>query len=237
MARVSGDEVIADPIGQRSLERRRQCGAPQHRRQDHLAARRQPAAAAAAARPARVGGRLRTAARSTARRPRPPTAAAGGEPQARRRGSSRPCPARPATARVPDRSAEEAPLRRRREACQRPCRNVYTVKGSVSLADASGGKQSIRIDWQVLDPSGKKLGTVSQQNMIPQGLAERPLGRHRRCRRGRRRRRHHQAPPQVAADRSSTALRHRASLQRPYALVKSRLGAGSERALRLKLGG
>src|SRR4029079_12948836 len=39
---------------------------------------------------------------------------------------------------------------------------VYMVKGTVSLADASGGKQSIRIDWQVLDPSGKKLGTVSQ---------------------------------------------------------------------------
>ena len=35
-----------------------------------------------------------------------------------------------------------------------PAVNVYMVKGSVSLADASGGKQSIRIDWQVLDPSG-----------------------------------------------------------------------------------
>ena len=75
--------------------------------------------------------------------------------------------------------------------------NVYMVKGTVSLADASGGKQSIRIDWQVLDPSGKKLGTVSQQNTIPQGVAERALGRHRRCRRRRRRRRHHQAPAQV----------------------------------------
>jgi hypothetical protein len=57
-----------------------------------------------------------------------------------------------------------------------PAVNVYMVKGSVSLADASGGKQSIRIDWQVLDPSGKKLGTVSQQNMIPRGSLNGPWG-------------------------------------------------------------
>jgi hypothetical protein len=57
-----------------------------------------------------------------------------------------------------------------------PAVNVYTVKGSVSLTDASGGKQSIRIDWQVLDPSGKKLGTVSQQNTIPKGSLNGPWG-------------------------------------------------------------
>lgn len=57
-----------------------------------------------------------------------------------------------------------------------PAVNVYMVKGSVSLADASGGKQSIRIDWQVLDPNGKKLGTVSQQNMIPRGSLNGPWG-------------------------------------------------------------
>jgi hypothetical protein len=57
-----------------------------------------------------------------------------------------------------------------------PAVNVYMVKGSVRLADASGGKQSIRIDWQVLDPNGKKLGTVSQQNMIPQGSLNGPWG-------------------------------------------------------------
>ena len=54
--------------------------------------------------------------------------------------------------------------------------NVYMVKGSVSLVDASGGKQSIRIDWQVLDPNGRKLGTVSQQNMIPRGSLNGPWG-------------------------------------------------------------
>jgi hypothetical protein len=54
--------------------------------------------------------------------------------------------------------------------------NVYMVKGSVVMSDASGGKQSIRIDWLVLDPSGRKLGTVSQQNTIPRGSLNGPWG-------------------------------------------------------------
>jgi hypothetical protein len=54
--------------------------------------------------------------------------------------------------------------------------NVYMVKGSVVLSDASGGKQSIRIDWLVLDPSGRRLGTVSQQNTIPRGSLNGPWG-------------------------------------------------------------
>jgi hypothetical protein len=57
-----------------------------------------------------------------------------------------------------------------------PAVNVYTVKGSVVLGDASGGKQSIRIDWLVLDPTGRKLGTVSQQNTIPKGALNGPWG-------------------------------------------------------------
>jgi len=54
--------------------------------------------------------------------------------------------------------------------------NVYMVKGTVVLSDAAGGKQSIRIDWLVLDPSGKRLGTVSQQNTIPRGSLNGPWG-------------------------------------------------------------
>jgi hypothetical protein len=54
--------------------------------------------------------------------------------------------------------------------------NVYMVKGSVVLSDASGGKQSIRIDWLVIDPSGRRLGTVSQQNTIPRGSLNGPWG-------------------------------------------------------------
>jgi hypothetical protein len=54
--------------------------------------------------------------------------------------------------------------------------NVYTVKGTVKLADASGGKQNIRIDWLVVDPNGKRLGTVTQQNTIPRGSLNGPWG-------------------------------------------------------------
>lgn len=54
--------------------------------------------------------------------------------------------------------------------------NVYTVKGIVKLTSASGGKENIRIDWQVLDPNGKRLGTVSQQNTIPKGSLNGPWG-------------------------------------------------------------
>jgi len=54
--------------------------------------------------------------------------------------------------------------------------NVYTVQGIVKLTDASAGKQKIRIDWQVLDPSGRRLGTVSQQNTIPKGSLNGPWG-------------------------------------------------------------
>ncbi|MGA8435783.1 MAG: hypothetical protein WB713_13550, partial [Methyloceanibacter sp.] len=57
-----------------------------------------------------------------------------------------------------------------------PTGNTYTVKGIVSVTDGSGGKQSIRIDWQVLDPSGKRVGTVSQQNNIPKGSLDGPWG-------------------------------------------------------------
>jgi hypothetical protein len=54
--------------------------------------------------------------------------------------------------------------------------NTYTVKGVVSLTDATGGRESIRIEWQVIDPSGKRLGTVSQQNTIPKGSLNGPWG-------------------------------------------------------------
>jgi hypothetical protein len=57
-----------------------------------------------------------------------------------------------------------------------PTGNTYTVKGVVSVTDGSGGKQSIRIEWQVVDPSGKRVGTVSQQNNIPKGSLNGPWG-------------------------------------------------------------
>jgi hypothetical protein len=57
-----------------------------------------------------------------------------------------------------------------------PSRNVYTVKGMVTMADVAGGKQSIHIDWLVLAPGGRRLGTVTQQNTIPKGSLNGPWG-------------------------------------------------------------
>jgi hypothetical protein len=57
-----------------------------------------------------------------------------------------------------------------------PTGNTYTIKGTVSVTDGTAGKQSIRIDWQVLDPNGKRVGTVSQQNNIPKGSLDGPWG-------------------------------------------------------------
>jgi hypothetical protein len=46
---------------------------------------------------------------------------------------------------------------------------AYRVEGTVSLGAAKDGKQPISIEWLVKDPKGKKLGTVSQKNEIPEG--------------------------------------------------------------------
>lgn len=50
--------------------------------------------------------------------------------------------------------------------------NVYTVRGKVKVSSASGGQQSVKIEWQVSDPNGKRLGTVSQANKVPKGTLD-----------------------------------------------------------------
>jgi hypothetical protein len=44
------------------------------------------------------------------------------------------------------------------------------------MTDAGGGKQSIRIDWLILNPNGSKRGTVSQQNVVAKGMLDGPWG-------------------------------------------------------------
>jgi hypothetical protein len=51
----------------------------------------------------------------------------------------------------------------------RPTPASYRVEGAVLLGSAREGKQAIQIEWVVRDPRGKKLGTVSQKNDIPEG--------------------------------------------------------------------
>jgi hypothetical protein len=51
----------------------------------------------------------------------------------------------------------------------KPTGAAYRVEGSVTMGAAKEGKQPIHIEWLVRDPQGKKLGTVSQRNEIPEG--------------------------------------------------------------------
>lgn len=58
-----------------------------------------------------------------------------------------------------------------------PSSQTYTVEGRVALGTGADGKQPITIDWNVSDPSGKKLGTVSQKNEVPQGSLDGSWGK------------------------------------------------------------
>jgi hypothetical protein len=53
----------------------------------------------------------------------------------------------------------------------------YRVEGRVALGAPNAGKQPIQIDWDVKDPQGKKLGTVSQKNEIDQGSLDGAWGK------------------------------------------------------------
>jgi hypothetical protein len=54
---------------------------------------------------------------------------------------------------------------------------AYRVEGKVTVGAANGGKQPIEISWNVKDPQGKKLGTVTQKNEIDQGSLDGAWGK------------------------------------------------------------
>lgn len=58
-----------------------------------------------------------------------------------------------------------------------PSGQTYRVEGRVAVGQAQNGKQPIQIDWNVKDPQGKTLGTVSQKNEIPQGSLDGAWGK------------------------------------------------------------
>lgn len=58
-----------------------------------------------------------------------------------------------------------------------PNAQAYKVEGKVAMGQSKDGKQPIQIDWNVIDPSGKKLGTVSQKNEVPQGSLDGSWGK------------------------------------------------------------
>lgn len=55
--------------------------------------------------------------------------------------------------------------------------NAYRVEGVVKVGAARDGKQPIQIDWNVKDPQGKRVGTVSQKNDITEGSLDGQWGR------------------------------------------------------------
>jgi hypothetical protein len=55
--------------------------------------------------------------------------------------------------------------------------DTYIVEGKVAAGTGKDGKQPITIDWSVTDPAGKKLGTVSQKNEVPQGSLDGSWGK------------------------------------------------------------
>jgi hypothetical protein len=59
----------------------------------------------------------------------------------------------------------------------KPQGQTYRVEGKVVVGEGKEGKQPIQIVWNVKDPSGKKLGTVSQKNEIPQGSLDGAWGK------------------------------------------------------------
>jgi hypothetical protein len=59
----------------------------------------------------------------------------------------------------------------------RPTATAYRVEGAVTLGEPREGKQAIQIEWVVKDPQGKRLGTVSQKNDIPEGSLDGAWGR------------------------------------------------------------
>jgi hypothetical protein len=58
-----------------------------------------------------------------------------------------------------------------------PNAQAYKVEGKVAMGQGKDGKQPIQIDWNVIDPAGKKLGTVSQKNEVPQGSLDGSWGK------------------------------------------------------------
>jgi hypothetical protein len=59
----------------------------------------------------------------------------------------------------------------------RPGASAYRVEGAVTMGEPREGKQAIQIEWVVKDPQGKRLGTVSQKNDIPEGSLDGAWGR------------------------------------------------------------
>jgi hypothetical protein len=58
-----------------------------------------------------------------------------------------------------------------------PGATAYRVEGVVKVGAVADGKQPVQIDWNVKDPTGKRLGTVTQKNEIAAGSLDGTWGK------------------------------------------------------------
>lgn len=53
---------------------------------------------------------------------------------------------------------------------------ALAVVGTVTMAPPQGGQQKVKITWTLVEPDGKQLGVVKQENAIPAGSLDRQWG-------------------------------------------------------------
>ena len=57
-----------------------------------------------------------------------------------------------------------------------PAVNAYEIQGTVRMAPAERGKESVRIDWTIFGPEGTRLGNVTQVNTVRKGSLDKRWG-------------------------------------------------------------
>lgn len=57
-----------------------------------------------------------------------------------------------------------------------PTPNAYEIHGTVKLAPAKKGQETVRIDWTVFGPEGDQLGFVTQEREVRKGSLDRSWG-------------------------------------------------------------
>lgn len=57
-----------------------------------------------------------------------------------------------------------------------PTPNAYEIHGTVKLAPAAKGQQTVRIDWTLFGPDGNQLGFVTQEREVRKGSLARTWG-------------------------------------------------------------
>ncbi len=59
-----------------------------------------------------------------------------------------------------------------------PGDETLLVLGTVLVSDAAGRGQRVEVTWEVLEPDGRRLGVVRQQNTVPRGTLDGAWGAH-----------------------------------------------------------